>query len=154
VISELVFAGGDDGFEPIARLSEAREHLAAATDGAGRVWFLGGRRGGLQGNLARVDLLEGTDIGALDDVLTPRGGVAGFHLPSIGPCLIGGEAPDGTFADVECVAADGSAIALPGLAFPRHGLGAVVLDGIAYVLLGGPEPGLTVSATVETLVVP
>ena len=37
----------------------AREHLAATSDGAGRTFVLGGRVGGLDGNLAIVDLVEG-----------------------------------------------------------------------------------------------
>jgi hypothetical protein len=40
---------------------------------------------------------------------------------------------------------------VPGLTVPRHGLDAVLLDGRAYVLLGGPQPGLTVSDVVEVL---
>ncbi len=154
LVSELVFVGGAAGFEPVARLSEAREHLAAASDGAGRTWFLGGRRGGLEGNLGRVDLVEGDTVTTVGDVPTRRGGVAAFHWPSVGPCLVGGESPDGTNPQVECIAADGTTTALPSLAFPRHGLGAVVVDGVAYVLLGGPVPGLTVSATVEMLTLP
>ena len=154
VVSELVFVGGAAGFEPVARLSEAREHLAAASDGAGRTWFLGGRRGGLEGNLGRVDLVEGETLTTVGDVPTPRGGVAAFHWPSLGPCLVGGESPDGTNPQVECIAADGTSTVLPSLAFPRHGLGAVVVDGIAYVLLGGPVPGLTASGTLELLSLP
>ena len=40
---------------------------------------------------------------------------------------------------------------LPGLEVPRHGLGAVFVEGRAYVLLGGRQPGLTVSDVVEVL---
>ena len=51
---------------------------------------------------------------------------------------------------MECVGTV-EATTLPGLAVPRHGLGAVFLEGRAYVLLGGPLPGLTVSDVVEVL---
>ena len=83
--------------------------------------------------------------------LTPRGGVAAFATPEGQACLVGGEAPIGTLRLVECVDADGQIRGLPPLEVPRHGLGAVVLDGVAYVLLGGEEPGLFVSGVVETL---
>lgn len=153
VLSELVFAGGAGGFEPVARLSLPREHLAAANDGAGRSWFLGGRAAGLEGNLARVDRLEGDTLEAIGDLPTPRGGVAAFHWPELGACLVGGESPDGANSQVECLG-DAGVTVLPALGEARHGLGAAVVDGRAYALLGGPVPGLTVSATVEELVLP
>jgi len=154
VLSELVFAGGPGGFEPVARLSLPREHLAAASDGAGRSWFLGGRAAGLEGNLARVDRLEGDTLEPIGDLPTPRGGVAAFHWAALGACLVGGESPDGANAQVECLDDAGGVTVLPELGEARHGLGAAVVDGRAYVLLGGPVPGLTVSATVEELALP
>ena len=72
----------------------------------------------------------------------------------MGGCAAGGESGEGTFAEVECVAADGRIATLPDLAEPRHGIGAVALDGNAYILLGGPEPGLTVSPTTQALRLP
>ena len=65
-----------------------------------------------------------------------------------------GESPGGTNAQVECIDEDGDIAVLPDLAHPRHGLGAAVVDGVAYVLLGGDQPGLFVSPTVESLEVP
>lgn len=154
VLSEVVFAGDADGFEPVARLSQPREHLAAASDGEGRTWVLGGRSGGLEGNLARVDLVEGDGSTSLGDLPTPRGGVAAFHWPTVGACLVGGESPGGTNPQVECMTEGGTLTVLPDLGAPRHGLGAAVVDGLAYSLLGGPEPGLFVSPTVEVLELP
>jgi hypothetical protein len=110
--------------------------------------------GGLDGNLATVDLVEGFTVRPLGDLPTTRGGVAAFWWPGLGACLVGGESPGGTNADVECIASDGTQTRLNDLAVPRHGLGAVALDGSAWVLLGGPEPGLFVSDVVETLVLP
>jgi hypothetical protein len=155
VISDLVVVLGEDGaFAPVARLSIAREHLAAATDGAGRTWFLGGRQGGLTTNQTRVDVIEGDQSTIVGDVPTPRGGVAAFWWPVYGACLLGGEAPDRAFRDVECLDDDGDVAQLPPMLVPRHGFGAVVLDGTAYAVLGGPDPGLTVSSTIETLALP
>lgn len=153
-VSALVYGRTDAGWEPIGRLAEAREHLAATSDGTGRVWVVGGRRGDLGGNLATVDLVEASGVSRLDDLPTRRGGVTAFHWPSLGGCLVGGESPEGTNDEVECITADGVIGDLPRLAAPRHGLGAAVVDGVAYVLLGGPEPGLTVSGTVETFALP
>ena len=76
--------------------------------------------------------------------------MAGFWHPALGACLAGGEGPGGTNAEVECV--DGDRVrALPPLNIPRHGLGAAVINDAIHVVLGGPNPGLFVSAAVETL---
>lgn len=145
---------GSEGWTVGGRLDVPREHLAAASDGEGRVWFLGGRVGGLGGNLALVDLVEAAGVRGIGEVPTARGGVAAFWVDGVGACLAGGEGPSGTFDEVECVDADGRVTDLPRLAFPRHGLGAAVIDGVAYVALGGPVPGLTVSPVLEALDLP
>jgi hypothetical protein len=155
VISDLVFALGDDGtFAPIARLSISREHLAAATDGAGQTWFLGGRQGGLDSNMARVDVVEGNVSEVVGEMPSARGGVAAFWSPSVGACMLGGEAPDRAFRDVECITAAGETSVQPPMLVPRHGFGAVVIDGTAYAVFGGPEPALTVSSTTEVWTLP
>lgn len=150
-LSADVWRLAGDGWTPVGELSEARDHLAAASDGEGRVWFLGGRLGSLDSNRSTVDLVDDDEVTPVGDLTQPRGGVAAFHAPGLGACLAGGEAPDRTLAFVECIDEDGETTALPSLAHPRHGLGAVVADGVAYSLLGGPEPGLAVSNVVEAL---
>jgi hypothetical protein len=148
-VSADVFVQEDHGWRVLASLSRPREHLAASSGGAGSVAFLGGRDG--SGNLGTVDLVstEGV-VGRAEDMATPRGGVAAFSAGVLGDCVAGGEGPDGTFGVVECIGAV-TTTTLPGLAVPRHGIGAVLLDGRAYILLGGPRPGLTVSDVVEVL---
>lgn len=141
--------GGE--WRELGQLSQPREHLGAASDGDGRVWLLAGRTGGLDTNLATVDLVEGDEVGEIGELPTARGGLAGFAHPQAGACGVGGEEPDATFAEVECIDADGATQTLPSLSEPRHGLGAAVVDGVAYVVLGGPEPGLHVSGAVEAL---
>jgi hypothetical protein len=142
----FVLEGGD--WRLLAALSRAREHLAASSLGAGSVSFLGGRDAG--GNLGTVDLVseEGV-VGRAEDLPTARGGIAAFSAGGLGDCVVGGEGPDGTFGTVECIGA--ITTTLPGLTVPRHGLGAAFVDGRAYAVLGGPRPGLTVSAVVEAL---
>ena len=150
-VSDAVFVLDGGAWRPSGRLSAAREHLAAASDGGGRTWFLGGRTSGLGTNLGVVDRVEGERAAAVSVGLTPRGGVAGFWSTPHGACLVGGEGPAGTFADVECIDRDGRVVRLPSLTEARHGLGAAVVRDVAYVLLGGPQPGLHVSGTVEAL---
>ncbi len=148
-VSDAVFVRGDDGWRLLAALSRPREHLAASSLGAGAVSFLGGRDA--TGNLGTIDIVseEGV-VGRTEDLPTPRGGIAAFNAGELGDCVVGGEGPNGTFGAVECVGAF-ETTTLPGLTVPRHGLGAVVMGGRAYVLLGGPQPGLTVSDVVEVL---
>jgi Kelch motif protein len=154
-VSDAVFVQEDGGrWREFARLSQPREHLAATSDGDGHVFFLGGRRGGLGGNLAVVDIADLISIRHLGELPTPRGGVAAFWWPSLGACLVGGESPTGTNAQVECITGDGRVIELPELRVPRHGLGAAVVNSRAYVLLGGRQPGLFVSDVVESLELP
>jgi hypothetical protein len=150
-LSGDVFELRDDRWRRVGELGTPREHLAAATDGDGTTWFLAGRTGGLDTNVTDVDVVTGDSVRKAGDVPTARGGVAGFHAPGHGGCVAGGEATDGTFDQVECVDEDGTGSTLPALKHSRHGLGAAVVDGVAYTLLGGPTPGLSVADVVEAL---
>lgn len=149
-----IFARVDGEWSRIAALWRPREHLAAASDGEGRTWFLGGRVGPLTTNLRSVFLVEGDSATNLGELLTPRGGVSGFYAPGIGACSVGGEEPEGTFDTVECVNADGDVTTLPPLTVARHGTGAAVLDGVAYAVVGGTQPAGSGSAVVEALDLP
>lgn len=141
--------GGE--WRALGALAQPREHLAAAGDGDGRVWLLAGRTGGLDANLATVDLVEGDRVTTVGELPTARGGVAGFYHPAVGACAVGGEEPEATFAEVECLDADGEPSTLATLEEPRHGLGAAVVGDAVYTVMGGPEPGLAVSDTLEAL---
>jgi hypothetical protein len=150
-VSDTIWALRDGAWAFAGRLSRAREHLAATSGGDGRAWFLGGRAGGLQGNMATVDIAETTAARSIGELPTARGGVAAFWWPAGGACLVGGESPGGTNPQVECIDADGQVTELPGVQVARHGLAAAVIDDVAYVGLGGPQPGLFVSSTLEAL---
>jgi Kelch motif len=152
--SGAVFAFEDGAWSQVARLAEPREHLAATSDGEGAVFVVGGRVGGLDRNMATADLVDGGMATEIGELPTRRGGVAAFWWPALGACLVGGESPGGTNAQVECIDEDGDVALLPGLAHPRHGLGAAVVDGVAYVALGGDQPGLFVSPTLEAFELP
>ncbi len=148
-ISDAVFVQEDHGWRRLGALSRPREHLAASSLGAGSVTFIGGRDG--TGNLGTVDLVSAEGVvGRTEDLPTARGGIAAFSAGALGDCVVGGEGPNGTFGAVECVGAF-AVTTLPGLGIPRHGLGAAVMEGRAYVLLGGPKPSLSVSHVVEVL---
>jgi hypothetical protein len=95
--------------------------------------------------------VEGDLVARLGTLPTPRGGATAFHHPSAGACLVGGEEPSQAIAAVECMAPDGALTELPPLPVPVHGHGSAVLDGYVYVLFGGPQPLLTVSATVQRM---
>ena len=152
IVSADVFVHDAGGWRQLASLSRARDHLAASSSTPGTVTFLGGRD--TSGNLAFVDFVSATgDVQPRPGLPTPRGGVAAFAAAGLGDCVVGGEGQDGTFAAVECVDADGTTT-LPGLGVARHGLGAAVVDGRVYVLLGGLRPGLAVSPVVEALALP
>jgi hypothetical protein len=138
-------------WQQVGRLSVARDHLDATSDGDGRVWFLAGRLASLQQNQAVVDLLVGGTLTPIGELSTGRGGVAAFYTQAHGACLAGGEAPDGTFAEVECIDEEGVTTTLPPLGQARHGLGAGVIDDVVFVVLGGPEPLLSVSGATEAL---
>lgn len=146
-----VWALEGEGWRQLGRLAQPREHLAAASDGDGRVWLLAGRTGGLDTNLATVDLVADGSITTIGELPSARGGLAGFYHPDVGACGVGGENPTTAHREVECIDADGSTSILPPLQEPRHGLGAAVIDDAAYAVMGGAEPGLVVSDTVEAL---
>lgn len=150
-VSNAVWALEDGAWAVVGTLSRAREHFAATSAGDGRAWFLGGRAGGLEGNMATVDVVEGTAARPVGEVPTARGGVAAFWHPSAGACLVGGESPGGTNPQVECISLEGTLTQLPNLGAARHGLAAVVIDGVAYVGQGGEQPGLFVSGILEAL---
>jgi len=101
-------------------------------------------------NVGTVDQAGLDGVRGLEASIEPRSGLGAFWAPS-GACAVGGETPKGTVGTVQCVADDGRVVALPPLGVPRHGVGAAVLDGVAYAMLGGREPGLYVSDAAESL---
>lgn len=150
-VASDVLALTDGEWVQLGAMRAPREHLSATSDGAGRVWLMGGRTLSLDTNTGAVELVEGNVVAPLGELATPRGGAAAFHLENVGACLAGGEQPDRALDAVECVGADGALMTLPPLAIAVHGHGAAVIDGVAYIILGGPEPLLTVSDTIQRL---
>lgn len=146
------FDPGSGEWSDVGELSVARDHLDAASDGEGSTWFLAGRQMSLDANVGTVDLVVGSEVENLGELPTPRGGVGAFYSPAHGGCAAGGEETESTFDQVECIDADGATTELPALGVGRHGLGAAVVDGVAYVGMGGPEPMLAVSGILDALI--
>ncbi len=136
-----------------ADIPTPREHLAAASVN-GTLYAAGGRQGGFATNMAT---LEAYDPAAdewttdLTPMPTARGGIAGASfLDHV--IVVGGEGDQGTFEETEAYdPASDEWVTLEAMAEARHGLGATPTLGRLYVMLGGPEPGLTVSGTVQYL---
>ncbi len=147
-----VFALVGDSWERIGAMAQAREHLAAVSDGEGRVWLLGGRVNGVANNLADVELVTGAAIEQLDPLPTARSGVGGFYAPASAPASPEARARNEPSPRSSASTQEGAVTTLPELNEAHHGHGAAVVDGVAYVLLGGPEPGLSASSVVESFV--
>jgi hypothetical protein len=129
-----------------------REHLGGAGFG-GLVYTVGGRVGGLGGNL---DAFEAFDPAtgrwtSLPPLPTARGGLAATATCNGLVVAVGGEEQE-TFAEVEAYdVAAGSWRSLAPLPTPRHGLGVVALGGTVYTFAGGPRPGLNVADVTEAI---
>jgi hypothetical protein len=158
---------GKDKWREIGQLQRRREDLVAASDGNGRVWFLGGadvREKHPRMPLGAVDLVEEDRITPLSDIAPVRSSAA-VWLADRGVCLFGGVTPtetkDSLTKKVVCVPETASPSPtfrpLPPLTLPRAGLGAAVRGNTIWLVGGfGPErkdgpvrPGLSV---VEVLV--
>jgi non-specific serine/threonine protein kinase len=114
---------------------------------------VGGRAGGLSGNLAAFEVFDpaaGT-WSTLPDLPTRRGGLAAAATCNGQVVAIGGEA-EATFAEVEAFdVGTGQWRMLPDLPTPRHGLGVVAIGATLYTLEGGPQPGLHVAGSTEAI---
>jgi hypothetical protein len=143
--SRSVFALENGAWRRLGRLSQAREHLAAASDGKGTTYFLAGEvnRDNAKTVFGTVDAVEGDTVRSIGELPTARGSVGGFYSPDDGACAGGGRHSGGLHAEVECISPDGATKKLPNLKTPRHGLGMAVVDGNAYALLGSDNRGRT-----------
>ncbi len=130
-------------------LARAREHLAA-TVANGRAYVIAGRVG--SENLTDVESWDGADNAgwrAEPPLNDSRGGI-GADTVDGRPCVAGGEEAAGTIASVECLR-ESRWERVDRLEQPRHGLAVVSVGGELHVIGGGRRPGLTVSATHESL---
>jgi hypothetical protein len=148
----LVYDPAADRWTAAPGLPTRREHLGAAAAG-GRVVVVGGRVGGLAGNLDAAEAYDpaARRWAALPPMPTPRGGLAATATAEGLVVAAGGEAA-ATFPEVEALdPRTGRWRSLPPLPTPRHGLGVVAVGRVVYVLAGGPRPGLHASAANEAI---
>jgi hypothetical protein len=155
---------GEREWREIGQLQRQREDLVAASDGNGRVWFLGGadaREEDPRVPLGAVDLVEKDRITPLSDIDPVRSSAA-VWLADRGVCLFGGvtrttaEPKNSLRNKVVCVPKTASPSPtfrpLPPLTLPRAGMGAVgqgetiwLVGGFGPERKGGPvRPGLSV----------
>lgn len=148
----LVYDAAADRWSTAPGPPTPREHLGGAGH-AGLVYTVGGRVGGLGGNL---DAFEAYDPASgrwtrLPALPTARGGLAAAATCSGLVVAVGGEERE-TFAEAEAYdVGAGRWRALPPLPTPRHGLGVVALGGTVYTFAGGPHPGLNVADVTEAI---
>ena len=145
--STLTFDGGDGGrwLEVTQGMTTEREHFAmTAVDSD--VYAVAGRAGGMETNRDSAEVLRLTDPGAWEPAGALNRSRGGFGAATVEgtPCVAGGETPEGTVAEVECLV-DGEWRVVAALDNPRHGNAVVARGGSLHVIGGGPEPGLTVS---------
>ena len=172
--SRLLFAGGlgADGvdqadiwalgakrWELVAKLSEPRNSLGAASDGAGTSWFLAGQlgagdAGGHVPATGTVDQLNGRALSPLPPVAKRRA-VSATFIAGVGPCVVGGVPDLSLVADgkVECPLKPSGTV-VPSLRTPRGGTGTAVLGGRLYSVGGFEKFGQNGSVTVEALPLP
>lgn len=160
----LVFAGGvasgggpartdvwtlqGSGWRKLGDLPVGRQHLAAASDGNGRTWFIGGRnRGTRHGSL---ELVVGSDIRPYAQVAAASSPAAVWH-PDAGVCQLGGHTSQGATDKVTCLTEGSRNDPWPPLPQPRYGAGAAVLGDAAYVVGGLTPDG---STRVDALQIP
>ncbi|WNB87311.1 hypothetical protein [Cellulomonas sp. ATA003] len=123
----------------VGSITPAREKLAAATDGFGRVYFMAGRDRQAVGGEAvfgHVDVVTQTGVESLGERLPPLSAPGGAQLPGLGFCVVGGQLTSGDYnGRIHCVdgAPDPEPRALP---TPRAGLGVAVLRQFAYAVGG------------------
>jgi N-acetylneuraminic acid mutarotase len=176
----LVFAGGAESYEPntprpaaaeiweLRRgkwesiddvLQPARGRTAAATDGKGRIWFVGGADDAPRKVYADVEVLHGNKVSDSTPIRTAVQGAAAVWTHDTGTCIFGGSTivPNQTaipVAKVQCL--EGTDPGWPDLLEARHNAGAAVIDNTVYVVGsrscspclagGGSEPAETVLA--------
>ena len=159
----LVFAGGAETFEPNTPrpaaadiwelrsgkwesiddvLQPARDRMAAATDGKGRIWFVGGADHVYPRKIyADVEVLRGNKVSDSTPIRTAVQGAAAVWTPDTGTCVFGGSTvlPNQTakpVAKVQCL--EGTDPGWPDLPEARYNAGAAVIDNTVYVVGSRP----------------
>jgi N-acetylneuraminic acid mutarotase len=129
-----------------------RQHLAV-TAARGRIYAVAGRTSGVDTNMTLVQSWAPGETRWRREAPVPqaRGGTG---AAAVGGAIVsvGGEAPSGTLRAMYAYDVTGRTWRrLPDLPTPRHGLGVAALNDVVYVIGGGPQPGLHVTDSNESL---
>jgi hypothetical protein len=163
-LDRIVFGGGKDDngksadevwaldgsrWRLIGVLTRPRDHLAVATDGSGRVYFVGGENGGnRQGRVyGDIDVIQGDEVSA-GRATTPSRALGAVVLPGAGLCVFGGVEAKTWRGEVTCQKES----AVPPMRPPRAGFAAAELAGRLYVI-GGFSPGRTATDIVQSVAI-
>ncbi|MBX2801864.1 MAG: kelch repeat-containing protein [Myxococcales bacterium] len=133
-----------DRWDPLPDVPRDRDHGAGGGSGSA-AWAAAGRDGGLTALIGAFDVFDPV-LGAWSDgpaIPTPRGGVAAAVDGDGAWHVVGGEGnsadPSGVFGDHEVYdPGTGGWARLDPMRTPRHGMGAVFVDGVLWVP-GGAE---------------
>lgn len=143
-VHDDVWALHADEWRWIGRLQQPRQHLGAASDGNGRVWFVGGHNG--KEAVGLTDIAKGATV-------TPGDGMKAFSSPAAiwdangGVCTLGGFEGKRPIATVACQRGRNS---FPQLTDERGGAGAAILDQAVYFVGGIDAKGLSSRVDVLT----
>jgi hypothetical protein len=137
--SSDVWALASGGWARIASLPSPREHLAAAADGSGTVWFLGGAdvSAGTTGLSAELDVLRGSSVVPAGSLPKPVQGLSAVWTSASGVCAIGGSTsqPNATSRPVATVTCLGGR-PWPRLPQATYLPASTILDNTVYVVAG------------------
>jgi CHAT domain/Kelch motif/Galactose oxidase, central domain len=130
-----IFAFQNGAWQTLPRpLHQPRDNFAAASDGLGSVWFLGGSNPNKTNRYRTVELVQGEEVAKLTDLSAGVRAPAAVWWPGAGACLLGGEGnPAGL---VSCVGRPVGAWNPPQLSQPRGGLAAAVVGDYCYTVGG------------------
>ena len=139
-----VWARTPDGdWTRLGPLQQPRDHLAAATDGAGTVWFVGGSP-----DRTAVDLVKGNTVSP-----GPRVDIMDSAAVGLGPgfCTIGGSTESGRTAVSQCRR---TSYSIPPIPTPTADLGAARLGDTVYVVGGHTADAVLGVGTTQALRIP
>ena len=113
---------------------------AAATDGKGRIWFVGGQEHEPRKIYADVEVLHGNKVSDSTPIRTAVQGAAAVWTPDTGTCVFGGSTvpqtkpiePAMLLAKVQCL--EGTDPGWPDLPEARYNAGAAVIGSTVYVV--------------------
>ncbi|WP_426561245.1 Hsp70 family protein [Angustibacter sp. McL0619] len=122
------------------RLSIPRTTLAAASDGDGTIWFIGGRSSktipAKDVSYANVDVVTSGRVTRGQRLPVPLRLTTAAYVSGAGPCVFGGYTTENV-ADVRCLGPKGWVAPLPVLLAARYGSGAGIVGGDAVYVVGG-----------------